>query len=88
MQNYCLQANFEKQEKILFHLKIFFFLTDACKHNERVSSTLFLFNEGKLEIRRSVRFSWCKVITYTTSMRKRLRSEKKGILVDISNMEV
>ena len=28
------------------------------------------------------------VITYTTSMRKRLRNEKKGILVDISNMEV
>ena len=48
----------------------------------------FLFNEGKLEIRRSVRFSRSEVITYTTSMRKRLRNEKKGILVDISNMEV
>ena len=80
----------KSNKKILFHLKNFlFFLTDACKHNERVSSTLFfLFNEGKLEIRRSVRFSRSEVITYTTSMRKRLRNEKKGILVDISNMEV
>ena len=72
MQNYCLQANIEKQEKGIISFKNF----------------LFFFNEGKLEIRRSGRFSRVKVITYTTSMRKRLRNEKKGILVDISNMEV
>ena len=67
VQNYCLQANIEKQEKDIISFKNFlFFLTDACKHNERVSSTLFLFNEGKLEIKRSGRFSRSEVITYTT----------------------
>lgn len=39
---------------------------------------------GVSEIKRSGQFSRSEVITYTTSMRKRLRNEKKGILVDIS----
>ena len=46
------------------------------------------YSKKKIEIKRSGRLFKDEVITYTTSMKKRLRNEKKGILVDISNMEV
>ena len=84
MQNYCLQANIEKQEKDIISFKNFLFLLMRASIMKGFLQLFFLFNEGKLEIKRSGRFSRSEVITYTTSMRKRLRNEKKGILTHIS----
>ena len=85
MQNYCLQANIEKQEKDIISFENFlFFLLMRASIMKGFLQLFFLFNEGKLEIKRSGRFSRSEVITYTTSMRKRLRNEKKGILTHIS----
>ena len=67
MQNYCLQANIEKQEKDIISFENFlFFLLMRASIMKGFLQVFFLFNEGKLEIKRSGQFSRSEVITYTT----------------------